>query len=514
MIRNLLTPGRIILSGLFLIALLFTGILVLTMDNRIWIPPGSSSNRGQESDSQVNIATPEGATPTQVLPILTPTPDEPRTLPTLREEAEQYIVQPNDSLYSIARNYSISVETLLAANGIAQPDYLEIGQELTIPAPQPQGTAPGFKIIPDSELVYSPPSVDFKLAEFVHQQGGYLSSYSEEVDERRVSGVKIVKRVAEEFSVNPRLLLAVLEHQSGWVTNKKPGKESLDYPMGILVDWRKGLYNQLSWAADNLNLGYYLWRVNGVPTWTLADGTILNIDPSINAGTAGVQHLFSQIYTWPDWEQAVKPEGFAATYNNLFGSPFQNSYEPLVPGNLSQPAMQLPFEDGIAWSFTGGPHGGWGSGSAWAALDFAPPGDALGCIESEAWIVAVADGVILRAENGAVVQDLDDDGLEQTGWTVLYMHVDTHDRVRAGTFVPAGGKIGHPSCEGGVSSGTHLHLARRYNGEWIPADQDVPFTLDSWVSAGLGYEYDGYLVKGDHTVEAWDGRNAINEIKR
>jgi murein DD-endopeptidase MepM/ murein hydrolase activator NlpD len=122
--------------------------------------------------------------------------------------------------------------------------------------------------------------------------------------------------------------------------------------------------------------------------------------------------------------------------------------------------------------------------------------------------------VILRAENGAVIQDVDNDGLEQTGWTVLYMHVDTDGRARAGTFVPAGGKIGHPSCEGGVSSGTHLHLARRYNGEWIPADQDLPFNLDGWTTVGLGYEYDGYLVKDEQTVEAWDGRDAINEIKR
>ncbi len=113
-----------------------------------------------------------------------------------------------------------------------------------------------------------------------------------------------------------------------------------------------------------------------------------------------------------------------------------------------------------------------------------------------------------------MIQDLDNDGLEQTGWTVLYMHVDTRDRVRPGTFLPAGGKIGHPSCEGGVSSGTHLHLARRYNGEWIPADQDLPFNLDGWTTVGLGYEYDGYLVKDGQTIEAWDGRDAINEIKR
>jgi len=125
-----------------------------------------------------------------------------------------------------------------------------------------------------------------------------------------------------------------------------------------------------------------------------------------------------------------------------------------------------------------------------------------------------ADGVVLRAEDGAVVQDLDNDGLEQTGWTVLYMHVETRDRVRPGSFVQAGGRIGHPSCEGGVSSGTHVHLARRYNGEWISADQDVPLVLDSWMTVGLGVEYDGFLRKDAQTIEAWDGRNSSNAIQR
>lgn len=512
--RNIISPGKIILSGILLIGLLFAAIMIISMDKRVWVPPGGESNPVLQPSPEITSIPNAAANPTLALPVVTPTPNAPRTLPPLRSESEQYFVQPNDSLHTIARSYSISVEALLEANEISQPDYLDVGQELTIPAPQPKGTASGFKIIPDSELVYSPGSIDFHLAEFVHQQGGYLSGYSEQVNERKMSGVKIVQRVAEEFSVNPRLLLAVLEYQSGWVKNNQPDEKTLDYPVGVAVEWRKGLYNQLAWAADNLNRGYYLWRVNGVPVWILAEGTILSIDPSINAGTAGVQHFFSQLFDGIEFEQAVSEDGLFSTYSDLFGYPFQNSYEPLLPGGLEQPAMRLPFEDGQAWSYTGGPHGGWGSGSAWAALDFAPPGEALGCVRNDAWIVAVADGVILRAENGAVIQDLDNDGLEQTGWTVLYMHVGTRDRVRAGTFMQAGERIGHPSCEGGFSSGTHLHLARRYNGEWISADQDPPFNLDGWVTEGLGYEYDGYLVKDGRTIEAWDGRDAINEIIR
>jgi murein DD-endopeptidase MepM/ murein hydrolase activator NlpD len=514
MAPRIITPVRLIFLGLIFIGLLFTTLLVVVMDDTVWIPPQSEVN--QETSSEDREVPAVSPTPTVELagPTFTPTPDAPHQLPPIRTESEQYIVQPKDSLGQIAQRYFVSVEAILAVNEISQPDYLEVGQELTIPAPKPEIDGPGYKIIPDSELIYSPSSVDFNLAKFIHNQGGYLSSYKEEVDERKMSGVKIVQRVASEFSVNPKLLLSILEYQSGWLTDPNPEEATLDYPIGVLIDWREGLYQQLAWAADNLNRGYYLWRVNGLATWTLADGSIASINPSINAGTAGVQQIFAQLLKAGAWEDAVGPDGFSATHIALFGYPFGDSIEPLLPDGLTQPLMQLPFEPGVSWAFTGGPHGGWGSGSAWAGIDFAPPGEALGCVKSNAWIVAVADGLVLRAADGIVIQDLDNDGLAQTGWTVLYLHVDTRARVRPGTFFKAGARIGHPSCEGGFSTGTHLHLARRYNGEWIPADQDLPFILDGWTTQGLGREYDGYLVRDDVMIEAWEGRRVENEIQR
>jgi hypothetical protein len=363
-------------------------------------------------------------------------------------------------------------------------------------------------------LVYGPLTTNFDISEFVKSKNGYLANYREEVDGERVGGAAILQRVAQEYSVNPRLLLAVLEYQSGWLTRSNPADEKLDYPMGVPESWRKGLYQQLAWAANTLNRGYYLWRVNGVGTWTLADGSVVSIDPTINAGTAGVQGLFAVLYDRTGWDQVVSESGLFKVYFEQFGYPFDYAVEPLLPAALTQPTLQLPFEAGLLWAFTGGPHGGWGSSSAWAALDFAPPGEALGCVQSDAWVVAVADGLIVRAGRGAVVQDLGNDGLEQTGWTVLYMHIETRERVQEGVILRAGERIGHPSCEGGFSSGTHVHLARRYNGEWIPADQQIPFVLDGWTSQGAGIEYDGYLVRDGKSIEAWEGYYPENQIQR
>jgi hypothetical protein len=371
--------------------------------------------------------------------------------------------------------------------------------------------------------VYGPAQATFNLEAFIAAYGGYLSQYAEEIpgafldgsDESRVmSGAEVVGMVAERYSVSPRLLLALLEHQAGWVTRADPGDDTLAYPLGFVTPGRDGLYRQLAWAANQLNYGYYSWRAAGLVSWSFGDGSLRLVSPGLNAGTVGVQNFFAKLLHPSAWEQAVSAGGFAATYHRLFGDPFSVAVEPLVPADLLQPVLQFPFEPEQTWAFTGGPHGAWDTGSAWGALDFAPPGEPRGCVQSEAWVTAMAPGLVVRAGDGAVIQDLDGDGYEQTGWVLFYMHVDSHERVAVGTQLNAGDRVGHPSCEGGVSNGTHVHIARKFNGEWISADTALPFVLDGWVSAGLGSEYDGTMSDGERSIEACDCRGDFNLVAR
>jgi LysM repeat protein len=446
------------------------------------------------------------------VPYLTPTPDNPHPIPTLRTQILQYTVQSGDTLASIALAYQLDAATLAAANQLSVNDWLQVGQVLTLPIPQPTLSPSTFKIIPDSELVYGPMSANLDVAAFIQSQGGLLSRYSEEVDGVVWTGTQMVDTLSREYSVNPRLLLALLEYQSGWVTQANASTTA--YPLGWVDESRQGLYKQLSWAANQLNYGYYLWGVNALAATTLADGNLVPFPAELNAATVSVQRFFALLDDASHWSTAVSKSGLYATYEELFGIPFDLTFEPLLPVGLSQPTLQLPFESTDIWSFTGGPHSAWGDGSAWAALDFAPPDTQYGCYTTSIWEVAVAAGTIARSGNGEVVLDLDGDGLEQTGWTILYMHVATTDRIPAGTVVRAGDRIGHPSCKGGVSNGTHLHLARRYNGVWIAADGSLPFVMDGWTSAGTGVQYDGTLTRGGVTVTAWDGRVAQNQIQR
>jgi murein DD-endopeptidase MepM/ murein hydrolase activator NlpD len=499
--------GRIIFASLITL-LMLSGCVQPAPGSRPW-----SLDSGAQPPDALN---PGGITLPTLRPqdyiFRTPTPDAPRILPTLRANEELYVIQPGDYLSLIAGRYNLDVSTLINANPHVNPNWIEIGQVITIPAPSPSASPSSFKIIPDSELVYGPMSSTLDTESFVNRHRGYLATYTEDVDERSMSGSAIVQRIAYEYSVNPRLLLALLDWRSGWVTHSSPSQSSREYPMGLNDINRKGLYRQLAWAANQLNRGYYAWKDNAISYMVCTDGSLVMLSPTVNAGTVGVQVLLAALLDLKGWQYGVSESGLYSVYSSLFVIPFDLGIEPLLPAGLSQPHLLLPFEEGSTWSFTGGPHAGWGSGSPWAAVDFAPPGTAFGCFTSNAWVTAAADGLILRARDGEVVQDLDGDGLEQTGWTLVYMHIESRDRVSAGTYLKAGDRIGHASCEGGVSNGTHVHFARRFNGEWIPAVGSIPMVLSGWLVTSTGGEYEGTLIRNGATVWSWDGRTDDNQI--
>jgi hypothetical protein len=130
----------------------------------------------------------------------------------------------------------------------------------------------------------------------------------------------------------------------------------------------------------------------------------------------------------------------------------------------------------------------------------------------------MAAGMVVRSADGAVVIDLDMDGDERTGWTLVYLHISDTDRVMAGSIVAGGAVIGRPSCEGFYlnSQGTHIHVARRYNGEWIVADcwaclpgvPKLPFILSGWEVKGyVGQVYQGWLQRGGEIRRAEQGRD-------
>jgi murein DD-endopeptidase MepM/ murein hydrolase activator NlpD len=428
-----------------------------------------------------------------------------------------YNAQPAETLLALSVRFGVQPDEILSDQPIPETAYLTPGQLLVIPR-RLNSTTTSQRLIPDSEVVFAPSAAGFDTAAFAEQAGGKLATQTEWLKSSGATPApEVVYRVAIENSINPRLLLSLMEYQSGWVYGKTLTQEQANYPMGLKNLGHKGLYNQLRWAVDQLSAGYYAYREGRITEIRFKDGETVRLAPELNAGTVALLYFFAQLYEGQAWLDALDAEtGFPALHTRMFGDPWQRAsqVEPLFPAGTEQPALILPFERGLTWSFTGGPHGAWDSDGAYAALDFAPGGKGPGCRKSYAWALAAASGLVTRSGSGLVVLDLDGDGREETGWVLTYLHIASQQAIPAGTWVDAGDPLGHPSCEGGFSTGTHIHIARKFNGEWIPAGGPLPFNLGGWIAGAGAAAYKGTLTRGEDTLTACTCSSAQTFITR
>jgi len=428
-----------------------------------------------------------------------------------------YYAQAADTLPTVAVRFGVSADEITSEQLLPQTGFLQPGQLLVIPR-RLENTTSSEQLIPDSEFVYSPSATDFDVQAFVIAAGGKLSTHREwHKSTGFIDGAGVIQLIATENSVNPRLLLSLLEFESGWVYGYPPTANAEDYPMGLIQDREEGLYNQLIWSVNQLSTGYYAWREGRLTELAFPDGSKVRLAPELNAGTAALLYYFAQKYQGQDWLNALDPQaGLPALHARMFGDPWERArvIGPLYPPDIRQPPLILPFTRGWVWAFTGGPHGAWERDGAYAAIDFAPGSTESGCVRSGAWVVASTDGLVVRSGNGLVVLDLDGDGYEQTGWVLVFLHVSSEDRIEVGSWVGTGDYLGHPSCEGGISTGTHVHIARKYNGEWIPAAGPLPFNLGGWIAQPSETAYQGTLVRDDQIITACTCSASTSFIER
>ena len=170
-----------------------------------------------------------------------------------------YLAQTGDTLPALAVHFNTRVEEIRAANPQIPQDATTMppGMPMKIPIYYLPFWGTPYKILPDSLYVDGPATIGFDTAAFVAGHAGWLKDFVTYAGGTNRSGAGMVDYVARNYSVSPRLLLALLEYQTGALSHPVPpltsyalGEQDYNYP---------GVYLQLVWAAGKLNHGFYGW---------------------------------------------------------------------------------------------------------------------------------------------------------------------------------------------------------------------------------------------------------------
>ncbi|MCK5315888.1 MAG: LysM peptidoglycan-binding domain-containing protein, partial [Anaerolineales bacterium] len=259
-----------------------------------------------------------------------------------------YHARPGDTLPALAKRFGVEPGEITSPDSIPDQTFFTPGQPLSVP--NRLGETPYTNaLLPDSEVIYSPSTLDFHIETYIHNSPGYLSTYGEMVNGEWASAGEIIKRVAADHSINPKLLLAFLEYRSHWVLGQPQDPNAIDYPLGFKVPGYQGLYYELGFAATQLNVGYYGWRSGTLTELQFHDGSKVRLRPALNPGSVALQRLFAKLYDQEPWFEALYGQkNFVSLYQEMFGDPWERAatIEPLFPQGVAQPALELPFLPG------------------------------------------------------------------------------------------------------------------------------------------------------------------------
>ncbi|MBK7217602.1 MAG: hypothetical protein IPH95_11230 [Candidatus Promineofilum sp.] len=302
------------------------------------------------------------------------------------------------------------------------------GQEATPVAPR----------MSDEAFVFHPSLAGFNVADALHAANSGLLGYEETIDGQIVGAAETVEAIAREYSLSPKLLLALLEWRGGLVSATATDRATIDQAFGYTTP---GLAAQLDTAARALFDAFYAYR---------ADPSRAPEIP--NAATAALAALPATGRA----ATATDAADFAAVFARLFGDPLRGQLI-LAPPTGPMPGARLPWPAGETWNYNSGPHNYYGGTEGcswrapsgcpepWSSIDVAPM-IPTGCLYdkrdpgtpdndndegekySDKWAVAVRGGQVSHGavSDGNVIIDHGD------GWSTYYTHLAPTDKVAPG----------------------------------------------------------------------------------
>ena len=184
--------------------------------------------------SLADLSTPTPAGPPPPAPTLAVTP-LPTREPYLPGELVDYIAQTGDTLPTLAVRFNTTEAEIRTANPIIPSDatLLPPGMPMKIPIYYLSLWGSPYQILPDELFVDGPSQVGFDSAAFIASRPGWLKNVHEWAADANRSAGEIVDLVATNYSVSPRLLLALVDYRTGGLTAPEPSRRRPGSPAGL-----------------------------------------------------------------------------------------------------------------------------------------------------------------------------------------------------------------------------------------------------------------------------------------
>ncbi|SFC90656.1 M23 family metallopeptidase [Pseudoalteromonas denitrificans] len=318
-----------------------------------------------------------------------------------------------------------------------------------------------LRVIDDDQFVFSNLQLKEDWNNFFNTQAFALKNKQEEI-----------MHWAGYTSINPKLLIALMEQQSQILSD--PDLVNFNKPFTTLSN-KTGFINQLKDVSLKLSQRFYLFleaQENGtIKTESLKNTTAATISlTSLLYGNNQKKHggINSS-------DNSKKINDFLNTYQRLFNRSDDNlllqnalhiNSKASDLSNISANSnfnMNLPWQSGYPW-VSGGAHSNTGSGYPYSSLDFNNGSGGWG--SNTPWVQASHEGVVTRYSRCNIRIT------HPSGYATSYYHMDSL-QYNTGDSVASGAWLGRYAnnkqtalCEGGQSSGPHVHFSLLYNGRY------------------------------------------------
>lgn len=311
-----------------------------------------------------------------------------------------------------------------------------------------------------------------------------------------------IMHYAGYYSINPKLLISMIESQSKLVTS--PSEKAYLFPFGNLSK-NKGFKSQIKDVSSQLSKRFYAYKkltlnvdknnfvlrnnVTSNSAATIAIASMLTSNNKTELLPVKNKYAHLKNHNSPLEESGSKQNEININHIlNAYENIFAQTSDELISNNNEQvkksvtrkrasntnaltkaaavnvPSLYLPWTSGWSWKTSGGAHGFDGSTWPLSSLDFYYPGGNSGWGGNKPAVYASHGGTVTWYSrcNMRITH--------ASGIATNYYHMDNL-QYGSGTYINAGTYIGTYAntksaslCEGGTSTGPHLHISLLKNG--------------------------------------------------